>query len=63
MSNEVFQQVPLSDRTFGLEDPVQEVLLVEQVLPLRLPPPGHAAVDRRPHGPAVVPVVHREAGG
>ena len=47
--------------TFILHDPVQEVFGVQQVLPLRLLPPGHAAVVRRPEGPAVVPVVHREA--
>ena len=61
MSDEVPQQVLLRDGTVGLEDPVQEMVRVEQVLPLRLPPPGHAAIVRRPVGPAVVPVVHREA--
>ena len=61
MSDEVPQQVLLRDGTVGLEDPVEEMVRVEQVLPLRLPPPGHAAVVRRPVGPAVVPVVHREA--
>ena len=61
MSDEMPQQVLLSYGTVGLEDPVEEMLRVEQVLPLRLRPPGHAAVGRVAVGATVVPVVNREA--